>query len=76
MTLGTQGLHPAWTDAQAVKPECLCRRCGGELYPGETSYLWNGSQVCTDCFQMAVTVWVCEAAQEAAQALGVETQVV
>lgn len=76
MVRGTPGLHPALADTQAIGPVCLCQRCGGELYRGEISFLWEDRQMCTDCFQGAAIAWLCEAAQEAAQALGVETRMV
>jgi len=76
MIRGTPGLHPVPADVQAAGPVCLCQRCGGELYGGETSYFWDGRQMCMDCFRWSVTAWVNEAAQEAAQALGVETRIV
>lgn len=76
MIRGTPGLRPVPADAQATGAVCLCQRCGGELYPGETSFLWDGKQMCTDCFRAAVAAWLGEAAQEAAQALGVETRMV
>lgn len=74
MIRGTPGLRPALADGQACVPVCLCRRCGGEMYPGETVFRWEGRLVCVDCFKTAVTVWLEEAAREAAQALGVETR--
>lgn len=76
MIRGTPGIRPGSTDAQTFSPACLCRRCGGELYPGETAYLWDGRQMCIDCFRWSVTAWLNEAAPEAAQALGVETRLV
>lgn len=73
MIRGTPGLRPALADGQECVPVCLCRRCGGEMYSGETAYLWENRQICADCFQGAVTAWLREAAWEAALALGVET---
>lgn len=74
MTRGTPGLSQPLADRQCVPPLCLCTRCGGELYPGEQGYLWNGRQICPDCFKTVVTVWLEESACEVAAALGVETR--
>lgn len=74
MIRGTPGLRPALEDPQSITPSCLCRRCGGELYPGEVGYLWQDRQICPDCFQAVVSAWLEEAAWEVAAALGVETR--
>lgn len=74
MIRGTSGLQPPLADRQSIPPVCLCLRCGGELYPGEVGYVWNGIQICPDCFKTVVTAWLEESAQEVAAALGVETQ--
>lgn len=29
----------------------LCPRCGGEIYPAETRYLWRGRLLCADCLE-------------------------
>lgn len=74
MLRGTSGLRPALRDDQKALPVCLCSRCRGEVYPGESTFFWEGRWVCSDCFRVGVTVWLEEAAQETAQALGVETR--
>lgn len=74
MTRGTPGLRPSLEDTQDCSPVCLCRRCGGELYSGEVGYLWEGEQVCVDCFKAVVNAWLEAAAQEVAFALGVESR--
>ena len=69
---GTSGLRPALRDSQEEVPVCLCRGCGGELYPGETSFFWDNCWVCVECFQRKAAAWMEEASVEAAQVLGVE----
>ena len=72
MIRGTSGLRPALRDSQNDTPVCLCGCCGGDLYPGETAFFWDGRWVCMECFQRKAAAWMEEAAEEAAQALGVE----
>ena len=72
MTRGIPGLRPPLSDRQASEPERLCEGCGGEMYAGENLYLWEDRTMCVDCFKAAVSAWLEEAAEEAAQALGVE----
>lgn len=75
MIRGTPGLHLALTDQQDGRAVCLCMRCGGELYPGETGYVWEDRRICPDCFKRVVTVWLEESSREVAVALGVEVWV-
>ena len=72
MIRGTPGLRPALEDPQRRTPGGFCRRCGGEVYPGEVEYLWQDQPICPDCFHTVVSVWLEEAAWEVAAALGVE----
>lgn len=74
MTRGTPGLRQVHADRQDCGPVCLCGRCAGEMYDGECGYLWEGRQVCVDCFKAVVTAWLEEAVQEVACALGVESR--
>lgn len=74
MIRGTPGLRPALEDLQSIPSACACGRCGGELYPGEASYLWDNRQTCLDCFKAEVKAWLEVAATEVATALGVETR--
>lgn len=75
MIRGTPGLRWALTDQQDGDAVCLCMRCGGELYPGETGYLWESRQICPDCFKTVVTAWLEESSREVAAMLGVEMRV-
>lgn len=72
MIRGTPGLRGALEDPQSIPPCGICCRCGGELYPGETGYLWEDEQICLDCFKAEVRAWLEVAADEVAAALGVE----
>ena len=72
MTRGIPGLRPPLSDGQASDPVRICGVCGGEMYAGENLYLWEEQLMCVDCFKAAVSAWLEEAAEEAAQALGVE----
>ena len=72
MIRGTPGLHPALADQQDGNAVGACVRCGGELYRGETGYVWEDRQICPDCFKRMVTVWLEESSREVAAALGVE----
>ena len=72
MIHGTPGLRLPLEDPQSIPHRGLCLRCGGEMYPGEISYLWQDRLICSDCFRNVVTVWLEESAREVAAALGVE----
>lgn len=74
MIRGTPGLRLPLEDGQSRRPACFCAHCAGELYPGETGYVWEGRQICPDCFRLEVNRWLEEAAREVAWALGVETR--
>lgn len=74
MIRGTPGLRPALEDVQMCWPGRLCDRCDGELYPGETAYLWEEQTICSDCFQAEIRAWLQVAAIEVAAALGVEAR--
>lgn len=76
MIRGTPGLTLPLADRQDIMPTCLCRRCFGEIYPGEVAYVWQSRQICPDCFKAEVTAWLEEATQEVACALGVESGMV
>lgn len=41
-------------DAQAEPHAAVCSRCGGEVYSGETMFLWESEWVCIDCFKAGV----------------------
>ena len=75
MLRGTFGLRMALADQQQACVCCLCMRCGGELYSGERTYLWENMRICPDCFKTVVAVWLEESSWEVAAALGVETRV-
>lgn len=67
-----RALRPPLRDSQTECPACLCRRCLGEVYPGETVFVWDGSSICRDCFQAALAFWIGEAPEEVARDLGAE----
>lgn len=41
-------------DMQQAAPADVCSECHGELYEGETAYLWDGETLCEDCFKSRV----------------------
>ena len=71
---GYAGVKVALRDTQMDEPSCYCQRCSGEVYDGETTYLWDGSKICRDCFRDAVKAWLGEAVEEVAFALGIEME--
>ena len=71
MTPGTMGLLPPLRDTQQCPPADLCPRCRGELYPGESRFVWEGTAVCTDCFQELAGRWLARFPVEAAHAMQV-----
>lgn len=43
-------------DAQDEAPAEYCPRCGGEMWPEEVTYNWEGRGfICPDCFKDAVS---------------------
>ena len=67
-------LLPPLRDAQQDEPVCHCKRCGGEVYSGETVYTWENKKICSDCFNAVVTAWLEEAPEGIAAALQIETE--
>lgn len=67
-------MRTALRDAQQDTPACYCKRCGGEVYPGETVFTWQDKKICSDCFKSVVTAWLEEAPNEVAAALEIETE--
>jgi len=43
-----------YRDPQAAEPAAYCERCQGEVYAGETRYLWEGQMVCEGCLRRIV----------------------
>lgn len=43
--------RPPLEDGQSLPHAALCPRCGGEIYPAETRYLWRGRLLCADCLE-------------------------
>lgn len=41
-------------DPQDAIPSSTCEKCRGEVYSGETMYLWEGTWLCPDCFKSAI----------------------
>jgi len=71
VTPGTAGLLSPLRDAQQCPPEGLCPRCRGELYPGESRFVWEGAAICTDCFRALAGRWLERFPVEAALAMQV-----
>lgn len=63
--------HPL-RDPQAQPPAAVCRRCLGEIYREECSFLWEGRWLCPDCFRAAVLGLLDTSPTLLAQDLGVE----
>lgn len=61
-------------DIQQDEPACYCKRCGGEVFSGETVFTWQDKKVCSDCFKAVVTAWLEEAPNEVAVALDIEME--
>ncbi len=74
MLTGTTGLRGPVEDGQECVPAGVCRRCAGEIYPGEVVFVWEERSVCVDCFRTKVSALLKEVPEEVAQMLGVETQ--
>ena len=74
MPRGAPGTLNPLRDIQQDSPACYCKRCGGEVYSGETLYTWEDKRICSDCFEAAVTAWLKEAPGEVAMALDIETE--
>lgn len=74
MLRGTPGLRGPIEDGQGYVPAGVCMRCAGEIYPGETVFVWEERRVCVDCFRAKVSALLNEAPGEVAQMLGVETK--
>ena len=60
-------------DPQGEVPAARCRRCGGEVYRGETLYVWEGRPICPDCFRLTVERLLDISPVLLAQDLGVDT---
>lgn len=42
-------------DSQQENPVMHCKKCGGEIYSGETVFNWNNEGfICLECFKAAV----------------------
>lgn len=60
-------------DPQEEVPAARCRRCGGEVYRGETLFYWEGRGVCPDCFRWSVERLLDTSPVLLARDLGVDT---
>ena len=74
MLRGTSGLRDPIRDMQQDEPVCYCKRCGGEVYSGETVFTWQDKEICPDCFKSMVTAWLGETPNEVAAALDIEME--
>ena len=63
-------LMPPLRDVQEDSPVCLCQKCGGEVYAGETLFEWSGKRVCVDCFKRQVSLWLELSPEQVANAMG------
>ncbi|MCD7838040.1 MAG: hypothetical protein LUG65_03935 [Clostridiales bacterium] len=43
-----------WWDRQQDRPVCHCEACGGEIYAGETYYIFRDQTLCDTCVQPMV----------------------
>lgn len=76
MPRGSPGVLNPLRDTQQDIPACYCERCGGEVYYGETLYIWEGKRICSDCFEAIVSMWLKESPAGVAAALDIETEMV
>ncbi len=42
-------------DVQDDPPAGFCPDCGGEVWPGQTTYLLYGRMVCEECFKKEIS---------------------
>lgn len=41
-------------DTQQAEPVVRCSKCKGEVYRDETTFVWDGKEICSDCFKELV----------------------
>lgn len=61
-------------DLQEEAPAAACERCRGEVYSGETMYLWEGEWLCSDCFKAAVEAMLEGCPSQVALEMGLDTK--
>lgn len=61
-------------DRQDRPTAAACARCRGEIYPGETAYLYEGRWLCPDCFKAEIEKILRQDPRTLALALGLELQ--
>lgn len=68
-----QAITP-FRDPQDADPVDLCgsRRCRGEIYPGETMYLYEDRWLCPDCFKAEIEKLLSRDERTLALALGLD----
>lgn len=73
----TAYIHTTPTDPQDAVTVAICgnRKCRGEVYSGETMYLWEGVWLCPDCFKSAVESLLSENPRQLALELDLDMRV-
>ena len=61
-------------DAQQEAPAGYCEKCEGEVWRGESRFLWEGKWLCPDCFRSAVTNMLDQAPWQLAMELGLDVE--
>lgn len=61
-------------DPQDIAPAAWCERCGGEVYPGERRFLWEGRWVCPDCLTAVVEQMLRDFPETLALEMGLEVE--
>lgn len=44
-------VSPILPDKQQATPFAHCDRCQGEMYKGDTLYIWDGTKICGECME-------------------------
>lgn len=63
-------------DKQQDPPVAYCHQCGGEVWPGERLYRWEGRFICEDCFRSEVLSLLDTNPEQLALELDLEVSVV
>lgn len=58
-------------DAQDIPPAAHCAKCGGEIYPRESIFIWEQRHICRDCFKYKVLCWLELSPEQVANAMNV-----
>lgn len=74
MAIGTCGLRHPLRDVQQDPPRGHCEKCRGEIYEGETVYVWDGKRICPDCLENEVMRWLRVDPKGLAYALGADVE--